>query len=116
MNYITVYRTLDRNEISIIKNLFDQSDIEYQVPDEVTNDSAGIAGLGGRGMRVQVSKKDENTARSILTQAGFVGEREADPLEKHRKPATSKIVYFLLALLIVVLAIMLLIWFMNPET
>lgn len=71
MGYITIYETVNSTEISIIRNLLDENNIDYQMPDEFTNSSAGIAGLGIRGMRVQVSEQNKSEAIALLKDRGF---------------------------------------------
>ena len=71
MNYVTIYETIHSHEVSMIKNFFEKNEIPYQVPDEVMDKSSGIAGLGIRGMRVQVLEDQKEEALEILRERGF---------------------------------------------
>ena len=106
MGYISIYDSAERNEISIIKNLFEQHKIKYRVLDEVTNDTLPL------GVRVQVWEGQEDLARVILTENGFLGHRE-DKVERVTK--TRFWIYLGLALLAVIVAAVLINWFMRPQ-
>lgn len=71
MKFVTIYKTLHSHEISMIKNLFEEHGIYYQVPDEVTNNSYGIAALGIDGMRVQVAEDQKEETLVVLKERGF---------------------------------------------
>ena len=71
MKFITIYNTIHSSEISIIRNLLDENNIDYQVPDEMTNSASGMAGLGMAGMRVMVPEDQSEQAREILKARGF---------------------------------------------
>ncbi len=115
MKFITIYRTLDRTEISIIKHQFEQEEIDYQVNGEATNDSAGVAGLGGGGMTVQVREEQVEKAKQILTQNGFLGEYKKFESTGRKKSPVNKGLLIILALLVVILAVFLVVWFMDVD-
>ena len=115
MKFITVYRTLDRTEISIVKHQFEQEEINYHVTGEATNDSAGVAGLGGGGMTVQVREDQVEKAKQILAENGFLGEFKKFETTGRKKSSVNKGVIIFLALLVVILAVFLVVWFMNVE-
>ncbi|HET8885025.1 MAG TPA: DUF2007 domain-containing protein [Salinimicrobium sp.] len=71
MEYKTIYRTTNQWEISIIKNLLDERQIAYLVPEEVTSNAYGFAGLGMLGMRIQVLEHQQKEAIAILKERGF---------------------------------------------
>jgi len=71
MNFITIFNTPQSFKISVIRNLFDMENIQYRIFDEFTNNTAGIAGLGINGMRVQVIEEDFVRAQKILEGADF---------------------------------------------
>ena len=71
MRYATIYNTVHYSEISIIRNLLDEHNIEYQIPDEVTNSASGVAGLGISGMRVMVPEEQQEQAMTLLKDRGF---------------------------------------------
>lgn len=71
MKLITIYNTTHSNEISIIRNLFEDNGIHYLMPDMATDSALGMAGLGSAGMRVQVSVDQQEQAVAILKARGF---------------------------------------------
>lgn len=72
MKYATIFNSVHLWEISIIRNLLEENNIDYKTPDEATNSATGIAGLGIRGMRVLVPEEQRERAISILRDRGFV--------------------------------------------
>lgn len=105
MRYISIYDSAERNEISIIKNLFEQHQVDYRVLDEVANDTLPL------GVRVQVLEEHGDLARAVLTENGFLGPRQ-DKVERVTK--TRFWIYLGLALLAVIVAAVLINWFMRP--
>lgn len=105
MSYTTVYESAARSEIAIIRNLFDQDEIDFRVFDESTNDTFPL------GVRIQVADEDLEKAMNILKENGFLGEPEetAQPVTK-----TRFWTYLFLALFVVVIVAVLINWFMNP--
>lgn len=71
MEFTTIYNSIHTSEIAIIRNLLEENDIAYQLPDEATNSAAGMAGLGMAGMRVMVPKEQRERAITILKDRGF---------------------------------------------
>lgn len=71
MKFVTIYNTNHSNEISIIRNLFEDNGIHYVMPDMTTDSALGMAGLGSAGMRVQVSEDQQEQAVGILKARGF---------------------------------------------
>lgn len=71
MKYITIYTTINHWEISIIKNLFDEQEINYVIPEEVTSGSSGLAVFGMSGVRVQVLEHQRDKACALLKDRGF---------------------------------------------
>lgn len=115
MQYITVYRTFDSGELSIIKHRFEDEDLDFKVLDEATNSAAGIGGLGGNGgVRFQVIEPQVATARKILKELGFSGVTIGDISKEPKNPARKWIV-ILLAILILILVSFLIMWFMTPN-
>lgn len=105
MSYTTVYESADRSEINIIRNLFEQEELDFRVFDESTNDTLPL------GVRIQVADEQLENAMAILNQNGFLGETENQP------QAVSKTrfwIYLFLALLFVIIVAILINWFMNP--
>jgi hypothetical protein len=111
MNYITVYTTTDKSEVSVLKSLFEREKIDFQVLEEKT-----IAAAEGPlpEKRFQVNENDREKARKILHETGYLR------VETHQQQVTSrspskKWIFIFLAALILVLVIFLITWFMNPE-
>lgn len=71
MKFVTIYNTTHSTEISIIRNLFEDNDIHYLMPDIATDSAYGIAGLGITGMRVQVPEDQKEQALAVLKASGF---------------------------------------------
>lgn len=115
MEYITIYSTDDRTEISILKNLFDQEKIDYKVLGEATNSSAGVAGSGITGIRLQVRDDERERAKEILVESGFIGHRKTTSTTPRQNPRIGKGVLIFLAALVVVIVAIIIVWFMNVE-
>lgn len=114
MEYTTVYRTFDSAELSIIKHSLEDENIDFQVLDEATNSAAGIAGMGGAGVRIQVENSQLATARKILKELGFTGVTIGDRSKEPKNPA-KKWIIILLAILILILVSFVIMWFMTPD-
>ena len=67
----TIYHTVHTFEIAIIRNLLEENEIDYQLPDETIQSAAGMAGLGMAGMRVLVPEEQRERAIGILKERGF---------------------------------------------
>lgn len=113
MGYITIYSTNDNAEVSILRNLFEQKDIHYNILGEVTNASAGIAATGNQGIRVQVQEDDRERAKEVLVESGFLGQQKPASRRSPRRPAVNKWVLIFLAALVLVIVAILIAWFMN---
>ncbi len=114
MQYITVYRTFDSGELSIIRHRFEDEDLDFKILDEATNSAAGIAGMGGTGVRIQVINSQTAKARKYLKELGFTGITIGDSSKEPKNPARKWIV-ILLAILILILVSFLIMWFMTPK-
>ena len=113
MRYIDIFRTTDRNELSIIKNLFDHENISYRTHGEATDNAAGLAGLGNDGMRIEVEESQKDKATEIIKRTGFLGQSHNIAQPKRRKPQIGRWVIIVLALLVVFVSIILFVWFMS---
>ena len=71
MRLVTIFNTTHTSEISIIRNLFEDNDIQFIAPDMATDSALGIAGLGITGMRVQVPQDQQEKALAVLKAHGF---------------------------------------------
>ena len=115
MGYITVYRTLDSTEISLIRHKFEDESLDFQVLDEHTNAAAGVAGIGGEGMRIQVEESQKNKAKEYLRELGFLNEKKADKSLETQPGGRSKWVAILFAALVVIIIIFIIVWFMDAS-
>lgn len=106
MEFFTIYSTKDKQEVSILKNIYDQEQIEYRVlePENPLDDPTTI----------QVAENEKEKARELLEQTGFMS---MGPLHAHkpRRTAGKKWIFIFLAALILILVAILITWFMNAE-
>lgn len=113
MNYIDIFRTSDRHELSILKNLFDEENIAYRTHGEAMDNAANIGGLGNDGMRIEVEEGERERASEIIKRSGFLGQSRRIAHPERRKPQVGKWVIIVLALLVVLVAIIFFVWFMS---
>lgn len=114
MEYFTIYRTHDSAEVSIIKHKFEEDNLNYHILDEHTNSAAGIAGMGGEGMRVQVRESQIERAKTLLKAMGYLGEWNDDLKKQRRNQPAKKWIFIFLAALVLIIVAFLIMWFMNP--
>lgn len=135
MEYTTIFSSLDRTEISIVKHLFEDNNIDHHILGETTNDAAGIAGSGNTGIRVQVPSDQFDRAKSVLVENGFLGKKKSKKAPIHRRPAEKgniessrieigkrrktqsipKWILFVLAAMVLIIVAFLVMYFMNPD-
>ena len=113
MNYIDVFRTSDRHELAILKNLFDDENITYRTHGEAMDSAANIGGLGNDGMRIEVEESEREKAAEIIKRSGFLSHSYNISKPERTKPQVGKWVFVLLAALVVLVAIIFFIWFMS---
>jgi|GEM_PF-5189266 len=113
MKYIDVFRTSDRNEHSIIKNLFDDEQLDYRSYGEATDNATNIGALGNDGLRIEVAESDREKATEIIKRSGFLDQSHNISKPKRTKPQVGKWVFVLLAALVVLIAIIFFVWFMS---
>lgn len=109
MKFFTIYSTSDEQEISILKNVYEEERIEYRVLDpERTSES------GQDTTRIQVAERDHEKARELLEQTGFlrIGHLHSP---KPRRAGGKKWILIFLAALVLILVAILITWFMNVE-
>lgn len=121
MEYTTIFSSHDRTEVTIIKHLFEEHKVDYNILGETTNDAAGIAGSGGTGMRVQVPADQVEKARSILLKNGYLGSQDKETIKignrkRRKKPVISRWILIFLAALVLIIVALLIMYFMNPDT
>lgn len=106
MEFFTIYSTRDEQEVSILKNVYEEEHIEFRIlePENSLEDPTSI----------QVAEKDKEKARELLEQTGFM---RVDSLHspKPKRSAGKKWIFIFLAALILILVAILITWFMNVE-
>ena len=90
MNYIDVFRTSDRHEIAILKNLFDEENITYRTHGEAMDSAANIGGLGNDGMRIEVEESERERAAEIIKRSGFLGQPHNISQTERKKTSSWK--------------------------
>ncbi len=121
MEFITIFTSHDRTEISLIKHLFEDNNVTYNVLGETTNDAAGIVGSGSTGMRVQVPSDKVDKAKEVLVKNGFLGKLKKDRTERveigkrRSPPVISRWILFFLAALVLIIVALIIVYFMNPD-
>ncbi len=104
MKYFDIFRTSDRNEISIIKNLFNDEDINYRTYGEATDSAANIGALGTNGLRIKVAEGDRVKAAKIIQSTGLLGETNKDSNSHIRMSQKEK--WLLIAAIFILLLIL----------
>ena len=95
MSYTTVHETSNQNKVILLKNLFEQNNIRYQVLDESTNTNFPI------GARVQVHENDVKRAEGLMIENGFLQDRATGP----RSVSRSKFwLWFVIAIICLAVA------------
>lgn len=103
MKYTTIWETSQQNHLILIKNLFEQNNIDYRFLDENTNTNFAV------GARVQVAQGEEAKAGAILRENGIL---------KDPSPGTEKVsqlkfwIWLIAALLLIIIASVLINWLM----
>lgn len=113
MKYINVFRTSDSNELAIIKNLFDDAEIAYRTKGEAMDSAANIGGMGNYGLQIEVEKSERQRAMTIIERSGFVKQPLETEKPTARKPKIGNWIIVVLAALVVLIAVVLFVWFMN---
>lgn len=113
MKYMTIYSTSDKNEVSVLKSVFDDENIDFKILEHKRTELESSNALPEQ--RFQVAEKDKIRAKELLEQTGFL--RVGHPhLHPPRRVAGRKWIFFFLAALVLVLVAMLIVWFMNPPS
>ena len=69
MHYITVWETAQQNQLILLRNLFEQENLDFRILDQNTNNNFAT------GARVQVEEKDKERAEAVLRDNGFLRKR-----------------------------------------
>ncbi|MGB7785585.1 MAG: DUF2007 domain-containing protein [Salinimicrobium sp.] len=111
MEYITIHTTTDKAEISSLKALFEGKGIHYRIVEE---DRKAMAERDQPEQRLQVREEDREKARKLLHESGYL--KIGHPYEENQRKAPMKRWMFLfLAALVLLIVILLVAWFMNPD-
>lgn len=95
MAYSTIYETSQQNQIILLRNIFEQNNVRYNILDESTNTNFPI------GVRVEVHENDYKRAEGLLIENGFLQDRATGP----NSVSTSKFwLWFVIALVCLVVA------------
>lgn len=109
MEFFTIYSTKDEQEVSILKNVYEEEQIDFRIQEPETS-SQGVDDP----YRIQVAEKDKDKAKELLEQTGFL---RVDTLRSQspRRTGGKKWILIFLAALILILVAILITWFMNVE-
>lgn len=95
MDYTTIWETRQQNELILLKNIFEQNQIDYRFLDENSNTNFAL------GVRVQVARGQEAKAGAVLRENGLL----KDPSPGSEKVSPTKFwIWLIVALLIVIVA------------
>ncbi|HER40016.1 MAG TPA: hypothetical protein ENO10_02225 [Salinimicrobium catena] len=104
MNYTTIWETSRQNELILLKNIFEQNNIDYRFLDENTNTNFAV------GVRVQVVRGQEEKAGALLRENGLL----RDPSPGGERVSKTKFwTWLFIALLIIIIAAIFINWWMR---
>ena len=104
MHYITVWETAQQNQLILLRNLFEQENLDFRILDQNTNNNFAT------GARVQVEKKDKERAEAVLRDHGFLRKRTVARDDVSSKDFWT---WFFAALLLLIIAAALINEFMR---
>ena len=101
MPYTTIWESRQQNQLVLVKNIFEQNNIDYRFLDENSNTNFAL------GVRVQVAQGQEEKAGAILRENGLI----KDPSPTGGRVAPLRFwIWLFVALLIVVIVAFLINW------
>ena len=112
MEYVTIHTTTDKAEISSLKALFESKGIHYRVIEE---EREALAERDQPEQRLQVREGDREKARKVLHDAGYLRIEHPSYVETERKKPVKRWMFLFLAALVLLIVILLIAWFMNPD-
>lgn len=95
MKYITVFDAPHQNQVTIIRNLFEQNQLDFRILEESTNSAVPV------GAKIQVEERDVERAKKILKENGFLG----TPVPEPRSRLNVRFLWYLLLALILIVVI-----------
>lgn len=111
MKYHTVYATTDKNEISVLKSLYREEEIDFKIVQE--ENPAASNGIPRE--RFQVVENDLEEAKELLDQTGFLSPDSVYATEPSPAQPSRKWIFFLLGALLLIILIFLIGWLMAAE-
>lgn len=104
MEYTTIWETRQQNQLFLLRNIFEQNNIDYRFLDENTNTNFA------NGVRVQVARGQEEKAGALLRENGLL----QDPSPEAEQVSQTKFwTWLFIALLIIIVAAILINWGMR---
>lgn len=104
MLYTTIWETRQQNQLFLLRNIFEQNEIDYRFLDEQNNTNFAL------GVRVQVARGQEERAGALLRENGFF-ENPIPGAERVSK--TQFWIWLFVALFTIIVAAVLINWFMR---
>lgn len=94
MDYTTIWETREQNQLILVKNIFEQNNIDYRMLGENLNTNFPL------GVRIQVAHGQEEKAGALLRENGFI----QDPSPGGEKVSPTKFwVWLFIALLVIII-------------
>lgn len=104
MDYITIWETRQQNQLFLLRNIFEQNDIDYRFLDEQNNTNFAL------GVRVQVVRGQEEKAGALLRENGLL----EDPSPGAEEVTQTRFwIWLFIALLVIIVAAILINWWMR---
>ena len=94
MEYTTIWETRQQNQLFLLRNIFEQNNIDFLFLDENTNTNFAT------GVRVQVAREQEEKAGALLRENGLL----QDPSPEAEQVSQTKFWTWLFLVLIIIIA------------
>ncbi len=102
MEYTTIWETRQQNQLFLLRNIFEQNNIDYRFLNDHDNTALGV--------RVQVARGQEEKAGALLRENGLL----QDPSPGAEQVTQTKFwTWLLIALLIIIVAAIVINWWMR---
>lgn len=104
MDYTTIWETRQQNQLFLLRNIFEQNNVDYRFLDEQNDTHSTLA------VRVQVARGQEEKAGALLRENGLLN----DPSPGAERVTPAKFwIWLLVALFIIIVAAILISWWMR---